>query len=352
MINIGIYGKVNVGKSSLLNALTGQDIAIVSSVEGTTTDVVKRRFELPNIGPVTFFDTAGFEDRSELGEARISKTLETLEIVDLAIVIEDGSENENFMDLFWGIPSILLHKGSIPSVEEIFRLIREAISPEMMVEPKFYGNLLSAGEIVVLVCPIDNGAPVGRLILPQVQAIRAALDINAMAIVVQPSELKNALQKLNPTLVVTDSQVFDVVSQIVADFDENLKLTSFSILLASLKGDKASYDKGLTAVNNLKIGDRVLVIEHCSHHASCDDIGRVKIPKLLNSFVGGELKYTFINGVNGMPKDLSQFDFAVQCGGCMTVRRQIINRIVKLNQANVPVTNYGLLLKRLLTSCK
>lgn len=352
MVNIGIYGNVNAGKSTFVNYLFGQDVAIVSDIEGTTTDVVKRRFELPKVGAVTFFDTAGFDDTSELGELRLQKTLETLESIDLAIIIDDG-KCDDFLSYFSNIPYVVFKKGEFGNRESIFATIKSALPSSALVEAQFFGNLLQPGETVLLVCPIDNGAPSGRLILPQVQAIRAALDLHAHAIVVQKEELKEALERFSPSLIVTDSQIFDTVNELVCRYNQTketkLNLTSFSILLADSKGDVEVYKKGLEILPKLGVGDRILIIEHCSHHASCDDIGRVKIPRLLNKYVGGDLEYTFVTGKDPLPENLKDFKFAIQCGGCMTVRRQILNRIAKLTQAGVAVTNYGLLLRNLLT---
>lgn len=353
MVNIGIYGNVNVGKSSLINFLTGQDVAIVSPIAGTTTDVVKRRFELPGFGAVTFFDTAGLDDTSELGDLRVEKTAETLEVIDLAIVVDDGTEDEGFWMIFNEVPYITVKKGDFGDRESIFEKIRKAIPRSSHDDGPFYGELLKSGQVVLLVCPIDSGAAEGRLILPQVQAIRAALDLDAIAVVVQVGELEKAMAKFNPDLVVTDSQVFDKVGIVVDQYNKtvgrDLPLTSFSIILAQLKGDTDTYIEGLKMLPKLKRGDKVLIIEYCSHHPSCDDIGHVKIPQLLNSYVGGELDYTYATGRNPLPDDLSQFATAIQCGGCMTNRRLILNRITKLRLAGVPVTNYGLLLRNLLT---
>lgn len=353
MVNIGIYGNVNVGKSSLINFLTDQQVAIVSPIAGTTTDVVKRRFELPSFGAVTFFDTAGFDDTSELGYLRVKKTIETFEVIDLAIVVSDGSESEDFWMSFCDIPYIVVKKGNFGDREAIFDKVRNTIPRSCHDGASFYGDLLKSGEVVLLVCPIDNGAAEGRLILPQVQAIRAALDLGAIAVAVQVGELEDALVKFNPDLVVTDSQVFDKVSVLVYQYSSTtgreLPLTSFSIILAQLKGDTETYTKGLDILAALKRGDNILIVEYCSHHPSCDDIGHVKIPHLLNSYVGGELDYTYVTGKNPLPADLSQFSMVVQCGGCMTNRRQILNRITKFRLAGVPVTNYGLLLRNLLT---
>lgn len=347
MIKIGIYGNVNVGKSSFLNYVVGQQVSIVSSIVGTTTDVVRRRFELPDVGNVMFLDTAGLNDVSALGPKRVRKTVETIEEVDLAIIIEDETAIDD--SLFSDVAVMKLKKRAFPDRQSLFLAIKNALAKGLFKEVQFYGGLLKSGQSVLLVCPIDHGAPQGRLILPQVQAIRAALDLGAKAIVVQVGELETTLSDFHVDLVVTDSQVFDKVTKIVNNHNPLLKLTSFSILLADLKGDIEVYQKGLQKLNTLKSGDHILIIEYCSHRRSCDDIGHVKIPQLLNQYVQGECNYTFVTGRNPLPAELDKYALAIQCGGCMTNRLQIIRRIGKLTQAGIAITNYGLLLRALLT---
>lgn len=352
-MNIGIYGLTNVGKSTLVNFLCGQNVSIVSSVEGTTTDPVRRRFEIFDYAPVTFIDTAGLDDNTELGHKRMQKTMETLEVIDLALFLTFDKDmmmdiERNFLMKLGDVPIIIIERKDYPEVAEtIFDKIRKAVPAASLVEPDFYGGRVMGGDKVVLVCPIDSEAPSGRMILPQVQAIRAALDLGAVVIVVQPSELAGVMEQGDIRLVVTDSQVFDVVKKIVGD---GVELTSFSILLADLKGDKVVYAEGLKKLGSLKKGDKVMVIENCSHQVSCEDIGRVKIPMLLDKFVGGALEYDFIVGRDGLPDELGRYAFAVQCGGCMTTRKHLQNRIRRLGCAGVAVTNYGLLLRTLLIS--
>lgn len=339
MIRIGIYGKVNAGKSTLLNALTGQQVSIVDPQRGTTTDPVRRAFEILNFAPVTFIDTAGFDDKSPLGRQRLKKTVDTIQEIDLALYV--GEQDKDFLKLLddQQVPYIVVERGY--EVDHILESIKQTIPASSLVEPAFYGDKLKRGETVVLVCPIDSEAPSGRLILPQVQAIRAALDLGATAVVTTPEQLAETLKNIKPRLIVTDSQAFDVVRPQVP---KEVTLTSFSILLAELKGDVAQYKQGLSALQTFKTGDRVLIVENCSHQTTCHDIGRVKIPRLL----GAHLQYTFVSGRDPLPENLSSYALVVQCGGCMTTRRVIQNRIERCRQLSIPITNYGMLLRELL----
>lgn len=357
-LQIGIYGLMNVGKSTLFNRLAGQDLSIVAATAGTTTDPVRRVFEIEALGPVVLIDTAGVDDATdtELGHHRVGRTMATLEYVDVALVVIGGGEPDHRERQLIGqletegVPYIVVaERGSKLSNEDIFIHIASKVRETQGAEPPFFGDRLAAADTVVMVCPIDRSAPAGRLILPQVQAIRAALDLGAVAVVVQPEQLAQAVERYVPRLVVTDSQAFATVASVVGS---RADLTSFSILLSELKGDKAVYSAGLEALGGLKVGDRVLVIENCSHQVSCDDIGRVKIPRWLNAAVGGELQYSFIAGRDPLPDDLSCFAFAVQCGGCMTTRRAVQRRIGRLQRAGVPVTNYGMLIRRITASPK
>ncbi len=353
-MNVGIYGLSNVGKSTLFNLLTGQELSIVSPHRGTTTDPVRRRYEILDYAPVTFIDTAGLDDSGELGEERIKKSYQTIQEIDLALILsQNQGEHElekNIIERLGPIPYIIIDRANFPSSPEaIFTKIRELVPAHSLVEPDFYGGLVTREDTVVLVCPIDSEAPSGRMILPQMQAVRGALDVGAVAVVVQPSELAKVLQGGVVRMVVTDSQVFDSVKQIIKDSPQPaVELTSFSILLAQRKGDMDLYRRALEYLPELKQGDKVLVIENCSHQVSCEDIGRVKIPLLLDAFVGGKLDYTFVGGRTPLPEDLQPYSFAVQCGGCMTTRAGVMNRLRMLSGAGVAVTNYGLLLNRLL----
>lgn len=361
---VGIYGVMNAGKSSLLNRLTGQQAAVVSPQPGTTTDPVRRSFEVAGYGPVVFIDTAGVDDiASELGLLRVRKTLGTLLDVDLAVVVLAGfspsPEEEKLLDSIRAndVPFILLpSRGADVSEEEILGRITSALGDSGLsssVPPPFFGNrLISPGEVIVFVCPIDGSAPAGRLILPQVQALRAALDVGAVAVTVQPAQLREALCLHAPRLVVTDSQVFREVVSIVGEVCRGAEVTSFSVLLAEQKGDALLYKEGLLAVDALKEGDRILIIENCSHQVTCEDIGRSKIPGWLREFTGfPDLQFTFVSGRDALPPELYTmpgfFALAVQCGGCVATRRMIQARIHACRKNGIPITNYGMLIRKL-----
>ena len=376
--HIGIFGRTNVGKSSLINLLLGQDFAIVSEQAGTTTDPVKKRMEIPGIGPVQLIDTAGVGDTSQVGAQRIGKTLKLVEEVDLAILVFAGNffgkEEKDLLMLFKenDVPVVVVHNQSdiVPldcgvagdltnmygcDVVEFSCCMmdpqeqRDAV--EMLVafitkglllqggEKTIMEGLVEPGDNIVLVCPIDSEAPAGRLILPQVMAIRDILDNGGVATVLQPGQLEGYLQGNTPVkLVVTDSQVFKEVSAIVP---QEVPLTSFSVLMARAKGPFEEYLKGVEAIASLKEGDNVLVLESCTHHTSCEDIGRVKIPMMLQKKAGCKLNFTFVSGLDELPP-LDGFALALQCGGCMVTRRQLCNRIRRVVAAGVPVTNYGM----------
>lgn len=345
MVKIGIYGRMNSGKSTLFNFLLGAQNAIVSPTAGTTTDPVRRSYELLGFGAVTFIDTAGFDDcGSEIAEQRVQKSLATIDEVDVALFVPmvngqlDKQERDFVADL--DIPFILVEK---PFADDLFSKIKSALSFATPA-PSFFGRHLSTGQRVLLVCPIDSESPAGRLILPQVQALRAALDINAYAMIIQPAELKNALTFFKPDLVVIDSQIFDVASGVVPP---TVPLTSFSILLSESKGDIKLYAQGVESIDGLKESDKILLIEHCSHGVSCDDIARVKIPHALQSYTGCNLDFTIVSGRVPLPADLSVFALAVQCGGCMVGARALRSRIGRCQAAGLPITSYGLLLKHI-----
>lgn len=359
--HIGIYGVANAGKSTLLNRLTGQQSAIVSPQAGTTADPVRRSFEIAGYGPVVFIDTAGIDDTaSELGRLRVRKTWQTLTEVDLAIVLLVGSEpspaERHLLDTVRAndIPALVLpERAANLSTDEILRRARESMPESSQSVPPFFGERpIAAGDVLVFVCPIDSAAPAGRLILPQVQALRAALDAGAVAVTVQPPQLPEALEMYVPRLVVTDSQAFREVVAMVGKHRPRTEVTSFSVLLAEQKGDKAVYTEGLKAVDVLKPGDRVLIIENCSHQATCDDIGRAKIPGWLREYTGvGDLRFTFVSGRDPLPAELyavpGYFALAVQCGGCVSTRRMIQSRIHAARRNGVPITNYGMLIRKL-----
>lgn len=358
--HIGIYGRTNAGKSTLLNRLIGQQAVIVSPEAGTTTDPVRRVFELTDFGPVVFIDTAGIDDsETELGRLRVQKTMQTLLDIDLGIVLLYGmvpdATEQRLIDTIRAndIPYIMVPaRGRSVAAEVLLENIRRTIPEHALAMPPFFGQrFISAGDVILLVCPIDGAAPAGRLILPQVQALRAALDLGAVAITVQPEQLRRALQLCNPRLIITDSQLFKEVSTVAGELYPEVEVTSFSILLAEQKGDVTVYREGLKAVDTLKAGDRVLIIENCSHQVTCDDIGRSKMPGWLSDFTGlDDLRFTFVTGRDPLPADLSisqTYALAVQCGGCVSTRRMIQARIQAVLKCGVPITNYGMLIRKL-----
>lgn len=372
-LHIGIFGKTNVGKSSLLNRITNQDVSIVSNIAGTTTDVVEKTMELLPIGPVNFLDTAGINDSTALSSERIEKTMKIINRTDVAIVvcdyngIDDYERNliKKFNEL--KIPfMIFINKTDekYPSdsiiedlknytkhillssvktddliVFKIKELLVKLLPEDFVNSPKIVGDLIPQGSTVILVIPIDKEAPKGRIILPQVQTLRDLLDNNCVSVVVKESELKSAIDNLKfaPSLVVTDSQAFKNVSEIVP---ENIPLTSFSILFARLKGDLNTFSQGAKSIEKLQDGDRVLILESCTHHAIEDDIGRVKIPNLLRKKTGKNLIIDNIAG-HDFP-DISKYKLIIHCGACMTNRREVLSRILLASENNVPITNYGI----------
>ena len=373
--HIGIYGRRNNGKSSLINCLSGQDIAIVSNHAGTTTDPVKKSFEITGFGPVILVDTAGIDDTGELGDKRVERTLRTLETIDLALlVVTNNVWGEYEDDLIFrfnenDIPFIVINNKSDleePSTafrekiltttgtslfefssldkrnfEELISLIGKTIPEHSYKTPALLGDLINYGDIVLLITPIDIEAPAGRLILPQVQAIRDILDNDAVAIVLKETEADAFLKKtgIKPALAITDSQVFNKAD---ASIPKEIPLTSFSIMLARFKGDFESYLKGTSRISGLKDGDRILLLESCTHHVACDDIGRVKIPRWLSNFTGKKLEYDVVAGLDKLPGPVTDYALIIQCGGCMITRRQLHNRLSAAIKAGVPVTNYGM----------
>ena len=373
--HIGIYGRRNNGKSSLINRLAGQDIAIVSNYAGTTTDPVKKSFEITGFGPVILMDTAGIDDEGDLGTKRIDKTLATIKTVDLAILVIThntfGDFEKKLIEEFKNTdtPFFIVHNKSdlqslaentrtkivaqtqsdiiefetiqAQNIEKIIKKIKTTIPESAYTNPSLVGDLLSYGDIVLLITPIDIEAPAGRLILPQVQAIRDILDNDAVAIVLKEREVDSFLRKtgITPALAITDSQIFNKAD---ASVPKNVPLTSFSIMLAKFKGDFENYLKGTPKIADLQDGDRVLMLESCTHHVSCDDIGRVKIPRWLTNFTGKKLEYDVVAGLDKLPRDITEYSLVVQCGGCVITRKQLINRLRPAIDAGVPVTNYGM----------
>lgn len=373
--HIGIFGRRNNGKSSFINALANQDIAIVSDTPGTTTDPVRKSIEIPGIGPAILIDTAGIDDTGELGQKRVSRSLSALRTVDMAILIitqnafEDEEEKlvKRFQD--HEVPFMIVHNKSditllnnefaislqtrfqAPvidfcarnpvNLEEAVYTIRKVMPETAYQTPSLLGDLLSYGDLVLLVTPIDIEAPEGRLILPQVQTIRDILDNDCTAVVVKERELDVLMRVLSPRpkLVVTDSQVFLKAD---ASVPKDIPLTSFSIILARHKGAFDDFLKGTPKISDLKDGDRILLLESCTHHVACDDIGRVKIPRWMSNFTGKKLEYDVVAGLGEIPHPMKHYALVVQCGGCMITRKQLINRLKPAIQAGVPVTNYGM----------
>ncbi len=343
---IGIYGVCNSGKSTLFNMLADSPLAIVSPQAGTTTDIVRKAVEIPGLGPVVLLDTAGVDDTSELGRERVARTLASIPEVDMAFIVfekwgeEEGKLAARFEEL--GTPCIKIDRQFFFDRDILLRGIASKLSRDAFRTPGMFQGLVEKGDRVVLVCPIDSGAPAGRLILPQVQALRELLDLGAVAVVVQPQELDRALVPA-PRLVVVDSQVLREVRQ---QTPPHIEVTSFSILLAAAKGDRAEYERGLEAVDRLKDGDRILIAENCAHRASCEDIGRVKIPAWIEEYTNHHLQFDFCSGNSPLPEELSAYALIVQCGGCMVNRKTILARIAAARRAGVPVTNYGMLINK------
>lgn len=373
-LHIGLFGRRNVGKSSLLNALTRQEVSIVSDVAGTTTDPVEKPMELLPMGPVLFIDTAGVDDTGALGEMRAERTRRIFDRADMGIIVAAagvwGEFEETILDelrrrkvpvvIVFNKVDVTAPDGALlakltgadattcvstsVSLDVGIAELREALvrnAPEEFINPPtIAGDLIPAGELAVLVVPIDKEAPKGRLIMPQVQTIRDLLDNDAYCMVVKERELRDALERLKrpPALVVTDSQAFLKVG---GDTPDSVPMTSFSILFARFKGDLVEFVRGAMAIDGLRSGDRVLVCESCSHHPIGEDIGRVKLPRWLRQYVGGQLEFTHVQG-HDFPVDLTPYALVIHCGACMVNRREVLSRILRCRQAGVPVTNYGL----------
>ena len=355
-IHIAFFGLRNAGKSTLVNAFTGQQIAIVSDTPGTTTDPVSKAMEILPLGPCLIMDTAGLDDEGELGEKRVEKTLKVLETTDIAVWV-DGlvgtTENaERRKDFFaackqLNVTVIEYRRGDL--VEELKKKIA-AVKLEEKV-PGLLDGLVKKGDRVLCVCPIDESAPKGRLILPQVQVIRECLDRGVIVTVCGPEDVRLETEDKGrrPDLVITDSQAFGFVNQTIKQSNnQTIRLTSFSILFARQKGDLAEYVKGLAAIKTLKDGDTVLIAEGCTHHRQCNDIGTVKIPRALEKLSGRKLKFEFASG-GAFPADRTldggrKTALIVHCGGCMLTRREVLLRIAFAKEAGVPIVNYGLVL--------
>lgn len=365
-VHIGFFGLRNAGKSSLVNRVTGQTLSIVSEVRGTTTDPVRKAMELLPVGPVVIIDTPGLDDEGALGEERVRRTRRVLDQTDIAVLVVDAAAglsqaDRELMQLFEGkrIPFVVaMNKADLVSVpesvpentiyvsaqeneniyalkEKIAALARSAVSPRELI-----ADLVSPGDAVVLVTPIDSAAPKGRLILPQQQTIRALLDAGCVPVVTRETELSRTLSLLSepPALVVTDSQAFGIVSKIVP---ESVRLTSFSILFARYKGDLRTAVLGAAALRRLKDGDTVLISEGCTHHRQCGDIGTEKLPRWVKSYTGRDVNFVFISG-GEFPDDLSPYALVIHCGACMLNEREMQSRLCRAAEQSVPITNYGI----------
>ena len=369
---IGIFGRRNVGKSSLINAITNQQIAIVSPQAGTTTDPVRKTMEIFGMGPVVFVDTAGIDDEGSLGQQRIEKTKNVIKTIDVAIVVLANNlfgkkEKEIINELSsLDIPYLIVHNKadetplthplttelqtySVPvlecsavqrkGIDELIKTLTEITPKTAYTAKTLIGDIVSRGDLVLLVMPQDSEAPEGRLILPQVQLIRDILDNNAIVIGLQPEELKLYLQKQRPDLVITDSQVFGMVSKVVP---VDIPLTSFSVVLARAKGNFDNYLKGTPYLDKLKDGDIILMLESCSHPVACEDIGHHKIPNLIREKTGKDIHFEMVTSLSPLPEDLTKYALAIQCGGCMVTEKQLSNRIQQIINQNIPVSNYGM----------
>ncbi|MBO7490144.1 MAG: [FeFe] hydrogenase H-cluster maturation GTPase HydF [Bacteroidales bacterium] len=374
---IGIFGRRNYGKSSLINYLTGQSIAIVSDIAGATTDPVRKTMELGGVGPVVWIDTAGIDDEGGLGALRVEKSLAELKQTDLAIILlaenkldeperrlinECKKNNVAFRLLYaqadkvpptpeflTGVEHEFDIKPFVVSVfdysrrDQLLALVLEALPESAYRHRSLLGDVISPGDRIVMVTPIDSSAPEGRMILPQVQVLRDILDNDAVAFICKETELQRTLDSLKtaPELVVTDSQAFAYVSKIVPD---DVFLTSFSVVLARAKGLFEEYVKGTPTLDRLKDGDRILMLESCTHNVTCEDIGRVKLPKLILKHSGKRLEFDAVAGLSALERPVTDYALVIQCGGCVVTPKQLASRLAPAIDAGVPVSNYGLVL--------
>lgn len=367
--HIGIFGRRNNGKSSLINAITGQETAIVDASAGTTTDPVRKSIEIFGIGPAVIIDTAGIDDEGTIGQKRIQKSLEVLKSIDFAILVttnhQCGKPERMLMDKFheYEIPFLLVNNKtdlatgtSLPDgvtdthmlevsaktgqgISVLLEALVEKMPPSAYISHSLLGDIIGNSDTVVLVTPIDSEAPEGRLILPQVQMIRDILDNDAVAVVLKEDKVGEWLRKNPaPRLVVTDSQMFKRVAQ---EVPEEVPLTGFSIVLARHKGDFEHYLEGTPHLSQLRDGDRILMLESCTHLTSCEDIGRGKLPRWIRQYTGKELHFDFVSGLDQLP-DIGQYAMVIQCGGCMITRKQILNRLKPAIERGIPVSNYGM----------
>ena len=373
--HIGIFGRRNCGKSSLINLLTGQDIAIVNDTAGTTTDPVKKSIEIFGIGPCVLIDTAGIDDVGVLGRQRVEKTMKVLDEIDCAVLVVAGNNfGEPETQLIarmkeLAVPFFVVHNKAdeeplLPALKAeieqscgakvldfsvakndgiapLVDLLKSAIPESAYQKVSLLGGIIQPNEVVVLVCPVDSEAPEGRLILPQVMAIRDVLDNGCICVVLKETHLQQYLETMpKPALVVTDSQVFGYVSQIVP---ADIPLTSFSIVMARLRGDFDNYVKGTPYLSKLKDGDTVLLLESCTHHSTCEDIGRVKLPRMILKYTGKDIRFEYVAGLSPIAHP-ERYAMAIQCGGCMSTRKQLLNRTNLFVNQCIPISNYGMAL--------
>jgi len=372
--HIGIFGRRNNGKSSFINLLVGQDLAIVSNQAGTTTDPVNKSVEIFGIGPAIIIDTAGIDDSGELGDKRVKKTMEVVKKVDCAILLlaynQFGEYETDIIRKFkhFDIPFLIVHNKSdlenistkttetiqstckaeiiefstieTTNYDKLIDLIKRTIPQTAYQKPSLFADLVKPKDVVLLITPVDSEAPDGRMILPQNMAIRDVLDNDCITVVIKETEIEDFLKLgIKPALAVTDSQAFGMVSKLIP---EDIPLTGFSVVFARLKGDFEKYLEGTSHISNLKDGDKVLILESCTHQVSCDDIGRFKIPNWLLKFTAKKLEFTVVSGLSEITEEISNFAIIIQCGGCMVTKKQLQSRLKPAIDAGVPVTNYGL----------
>ena len=372
--HIGIFGRRNNGKSSFINLLVGQDLAIVSNQAGTTTDPVNKSVEIFGIGPAIIIDTAGIDDSGELGDKRVKKTMEVVKKVDCAILLlaynQFGEYETDLIHKFkhFDIPFLIVHNKSdlenistkttetiqstckaeiiefstieTTNYDKLIDLIKRTIPQTAYQKPSLFADLVKPKDVVLLITPVNSEAPDGRMILPQNMAIRDVLDNDCITVVIKETEIEDFLKLgIKPALAVTDSQAFGMVSKLIP---EDIPLTGFSVVFARLKGDFEKYLEGTSHISNLKDGDKVLILESCTHQVSCDDIGRFKIPNWLLKFTAKKLEFTVVSGLSEITEEISNFAIIIQCGGCMVTKKQLQSRLKPAIDAGVPVTNYGL----------
>jgi len=373
--HIGIFGRRNIGKSSFINKIAGQDIAIVSDTAGTTTDPVKKSVEIFGLGPAILIDTAGIDDVGQLGELRVKKSLQTIKMIDMAVILITenliGRYEQDLIEQFekYDIPWFFIHnKSDLAGLDGEFESnTREKFGVDVIAfssneegnvdlamgkmvkympanayqKKSLLGDIVKPGDVVLLITPIDLEAPEGRMILPQVQAIRDVLDNDCINVVLKETELEHFLKTsgIKPRIAITDSQAFAYVSSVIP---EEIPLTGFSVLLARHKGPFESYLEGTPKIGELKDGDRVLILESCTHQVNCDDIGRYKIPNWLKEHSGKNLHFDVVSGLDEFPNKITDYALVVQCGGCMITQKQINSRLREAIQAGIPVTNYGM----------